>query len=88
MSVERKHDCPLEGCDRKRARTELLCSPHWFAVPKPLRDEVWRTYKRFGVLSDPYNGAVTAAYASIGFDDDGNRKVEDHDTREILGWGQ
>lgn len=74
MSDDRNRECPLEGCTGKRKRTELLCPTHWFDVPKALRDEVWRTYRTYGVLSDPYNEAVTTAYASIGFDEDGNRR--------------
>lgn len=72
---ERRHPCPLEDCAGHKAATELVCPAHWFAIPKPLRDEVWRTYRRFGVLSDSYNRAVDAAFASIGYDGDGNLKA-------------
>jgi hypothetical protein len=63
VSGERNRECTLEGCTNKRKRTELVCPDHWFKIPKNLRDEVWRTYRRFGAFSDPYNEAVSAAYA-------------------------
>jgi hypothetical protein len=23
-----------------------MCRDHWFALPKPIRDEIWRTYRK------------------------------------------
>lgn len=35
--------CPIDGKPIKP--TEILCKTHWFSVPQPLRDEVWRQYR-------------------------------------------
>jgi len=37
--------CHAVGCSERIPRNMLMCKPHWFKVPKPLRDEIWRTYK-------------------------------------------
>lgn len=37
--------CPVAGCCSEVARGKFLCRPHWFGTPKPLRDEVWRTWR-------------------------------------------
>jgi hypothetical protein len=71
----RRSPCPLADCAGQRAPEELVCPRHWFQIPKALRDEVWRTYRRFGAFADPYHEAVTAAFASIGYDEDGFRKA-------------
>ena len=38
-------DCPVKGCGRGRRPSEVVCSPHWKTVPRPLRDEVWRLFR-------------------------------------------
>lgn len=39
-------NCPVNGCDEQLEKSwNLCCKSHWFALPKPLRDEVWRLYK-------------------------------------------
>lgn len=38
-----------------------MCRPHWYSVPKLLRDEVWDSYRRDGVLSERYLEARDAA---------------------------
>jgi hypothetical protein len=45
----------------------LACKPHWFQLPKAIRDEIWATYrpgqeidKRF---SDAYSDAFDKAQA-------------------------
>lgn len=43
----------------------MMCRQHWFQVPKPIRDEVWRAFKEEGVLSDAYLDAYEAAVASV-----------------------
>ena len=37
--------CTAPGCISKLRAGQFLCRPHWFSLPKPLRDEVWRTWK-------------------------------------------
>lgn len=38
------HRCPAEGCDQKVPNTMAFCRRHWYAVPKPIRDEIWSSY--------------------------------------------
>ena len=45
----------------------LMCSHHWYQVPKPLRTAVWRAYANGkGALSDAHIAACRAAIKSIG----------------------
>lgn len=37
--------CPIDGCSNRPGRGRFLCRAHWFGTPKPLRDEVWRTWR-------------------------------------------
>lgn len=57
--------CPVPGCETKHSRNLMMCKPHWFQVPKPIRDEVWRSFKGEGVLSDTYLDAREAAIGSV-----------------------
>lgn len=59
------HECPAPGCAKQVERDKLACGFHWFKIPKALRDEVWRTYQRYGLLSDPHTKAIRAAIASL-----------------------
>lgn len=57
----------------------LMCRPHWFTLPRPLRDQVWRTWRRAfnaeyrrGVgpekqreINDEYREAVRGAVAYL-----------------------
>jgi hypothetical protein len=36
--------CPVPGCGDQIDRTRLMCRRDWYQVPKPLRDQVWRTW--------------------------------------------
>jgi len=43
-----------------------MCKPHWYMVPKPLRKEVWRTYRKGQeVTKDPSREYLAAAKAAI-----------------------
>lgn len=44
MPASTAHDCPATGCTRRVARHQLMCRPHWYMVPKPLRDAVYDAY--------------------------------------------
>ena len=39
------HKCHAQGCIVEVPPKMLMCRRHWFMVPKPLREEVWRTYR-------------------------------------------
>lgn len=35
--------CPL--CHVEIERDKLMCAPHWYRVPGPLRRRIWRAYQ-------------------------------------------
>jgi hypothetical protein len=37
--------CPAAGCAAVQQPGKFMCLSHWRRTPKPLRDEVWRTYR-------------------------------------------
>lgn len=39
-----KHTCHWDGCERECPPAMWGCKPHWFALPKFLRDRVWSAY--------------------------------------------
>lgn len=57
-------ECPVTGCPNLHARDNLMCLSHWSSLPKPLRDEVWRTYRsEEGIMGAAYHEARDAAIA-------------------------
>jgi hypothetical protein len=41
----RPHTCHWPGCEKQVPPAIWGCRPHWFALPKTLRDRVWRAYE-------------------------------------------
>ena len=39
-----KHTCHWPGCEREVPPAMWGCKPHWFKLPKALRDAIWREY--------------------------------------------
>jgi hypothetical protein len=39
-----KHHCHWTGCAKECPPAMWGCGPHWFALPKRLRDKVWAAY--------------------------------------------
>lgn len=39
------HTCHWTGCQREVPPAMWGCREHWFKLPKPLRDAVWREYR-------------------------------------------
>lgn len=39
--------CPVEGCSNALSHGSLMCKRHWWMVPRPLRNEVWTTWRSF-----------------------------------------
>ena len=39
------HICHATGCRRAVPPEMFACRQHWFALPKPLRDHIWATYR-------------------------------------------
>lgn len=40
------HICHAHGCDEPVPPAIFMCRPHWFSLRKPMRDAVWREYRR------------------------------------------
>lgn len=38
-------NCPAPKCQTAARSGYFMCRSHWFGTPKPLRDEIWRTWK-------------------------------------------
>ena len=61
------HKCPATGCERREPARLLFCRAHWAMVPRPLQDEVLRTWKS-GMLRDYWparKAAVDAVNAQL-----------------------
>lgn len=41
----RYHACHWPGCDRQVPPAMWGCRPHWFTLPKDLRNKIWRAYR-------------------------------------------
>lgn len=39
------HTCHAIGCETPVPPKMFMCKPHWFKLPKPMRDGIWATYK-------------------------------------------
>jgi hypothetical protein len=60
--------CRVRGCRARIGRDRLMCRPHWYQVPKPLRDQVWAAWRSgAGAATSEYRQAaaqaITAAQA-------------------------
>ncbi len=43
-----------------------MCRPHWYQVPKPLRDAVWATWRSGAGAGTPaHTAAIRAAIAAL-----------------------
>lgn len=63
--AESKHECPVEGCTKQLPSHILMCKPHWFSVPKDLRDAVYAAYQGgAGLFTEEYKEARDAAIAA------------------------
>ncbi|MDY0747332.1 ASCH domain-containing protein [Paucibacter sp. R3-3] len=54
----RKHHCHWPGCTAQCPPAMWGCTRHWYALPKDLRDRIWRTY----VPGQEVKGTPSAAY--------------------------
>jgi hypothetical protein len=41
----RDHTCHWPGCGKQVPPAMWGCRSHWYALPKPLRDRIWATYR-------------------------------------------
>lgn len=42
---DRQHHCHWPGCQKQVPPARWGCREHWYALPKDLRDRIWRTYR-------------------------------------------
>lgn len=43
---QQAHRCHWPGCTKAVPPAMWGCKPHWFSLPKRLRDQIWATYRR------------------------------------------
>ena len=67
--------CRIAGCERRHARNLFCCRAHWYALPRHMRDAIWRAYRSPGVFSDEYMQAAENAEAFL----------EDRDAEDMSG---
>lgn len=56
-------ECPVPDCGVAIPREHLMCRKHWYQVPKPLRNAVWKAYK--GGMGQDWLDARADAIASV-----------------------
>jgi hypothetical protein len=42
---DRDHSCHWPGCPAQVPPAMWGCRGHWFTLPKPIRDDIWRAYR-------------------------------------------
>jgi hypothetical protein len=40
------HKCHARGCNVVVPPAMFMCRSHWYSLPKPMRDAVWREYQK------------------------------------------
>lgn len=55
------HKCHWPGCTKEVLPALWGCPPHWYALPKTLRDKVWATYRR----GQEVTKTPSAAYVAV-----------------------
>ncbi len=60
------HECPATGCDREVRTGMLMCAPHWYMVPVPVRTAVWNAWADgAGAGTTQHRAAINAAIRSV-----------------------
>lgn len=66
------HPCRIPQCGTQIPLDYLMCRPHWWAVPRPIRQAVWDTWRGgAGVLDPGYRAAVRVAVRAVTGQDGG-----------------
>src|ERR1700761_3153447 len=61
-----QHQCPVGGCQQDVRASRLMCRPHWYQVPKPVRDIVWASWRSGeAARSVEHAAAIRAAIAAV-----------------------
>lgn len=60
------HTCHMTSCKKNVPPEMFACKRHWYMVPKPIRDQIWQTY-RVGQCDDknPSQAYCVAARAAV-----------------------
>jgi hypothetical protein len=71
--VRAKHrECYHPRCRTHVPSARFACRPHWYSLPKPLRDRIWSTYvpgqEVTMTASDEYLAAAHACMAYWGWE--------------------
>lgn len=60
------HQCPVGICRVQVPAARLMCAPHWYQVPRPLRDAVWASWRSGAGAGTPaHTAAIKAAVAAV-----------------------
>jgi hypothetical protein len=59
------HICGWPDCRRPVPLEMWGCKPHWFTLPKEIRDEIWQSYGSRGKLSPEWLAANEKALTWI-----------------------
>ena len=58
----RAHTCHWPGCERQVPPAMWGCRAHWYTLPQPIRNAIWRAYKPGQeVTLTPSNAYIAAA---------------------------
>lgn len=72
---DRRHTCHWPGCEQQVPPAMWGCRPHWFRLPKALRDRVWDAYVSGQEKSmDPSEAYLDVAHdVQVWIDENGSR---------------
>ena len=60
------HECPAKGCTQAVSPSMLMCRPHWYMVPRPLRNAVYSAWADGrGAGTPAHRAAILAAIAAV-----------------------
>lgn len=45
MTEDGTHECPAPDCTQRVPFDRFACRAHWYSIPKPLRDALWRAWR-------------------------------------------
>lgn len=66
---EGAHHCHARGCKVSVPPEMLMCRPHWYKVPKKIRDAVWEHYREGQCddmeFTEEWNRAADAAIGGV-----------------------
>ncbi len=66
MSAEVGHACPAMKCENSVAPDQLMCSRHWYMVPRPVRSAVWRAWSDGAGAGTPaHTAAISRAIRTV-----------------------